>query len=566
MHINVSLFLCFMNGYVRYWHTKTEFAISDLIRRGCMPLWKKKKNDQQVQSPVKQVSAQLKMEVAENLADIQTIFQKDSDFTFRKFHIGGKIPGVSIFISSLVDNEMINRDIIRPLQEPFKDENVDRGDSYIQWLLDDVLYHCGGDTTKELQRVLDALLQGKTILMVEGEKNALILDTYKAEKRGIQQPETERVVRGPRDGFIEQMQTNIALLRYRLPVQEFRVEPMVIGKKTKTKLSICYLENIASPDLVDEVKTRLSDIHIDRILDAGYVEQFIEDNPRSPFPQVQNTERPDKAVGNILEGRVAILVEGSPFALIVPAIFNQFYHTSEDYNERWMITSALRLIRFMALIFSLTFSSFYITVLSYHPEMIPAKFVVAASSGRAGVPFPVVVEVFLMEVAMEILREATVRMPQQVGGALSIVGVLVIGQAAVMAGFVSPITVVMIAMSTIGSFATPSYNAATAFRMLRFPLIFLSGAFGLLGLATGLIFVINHMLSLRSFGIPYMAPVSPGNYQSFKDTLIRAPLRWLTERPAQLHPQDGRRLDSGIKNGSSNIHQKSKGGKSNGEV
>ncbi len=311
---------------------------------------------------------------------------------------------------------------------------------------------------------------------------------------------------------------------------------------------------------MEEVKKRIQDIKIDRILDAGYIEQFIQDNPRSPFPQVQNTERPDKAAGNILEGRITILVDGSSSSLIVPSVFNQFYHTSEDYNERWLITSITRVIRFMALIFSLTFSSFYITVLSYNPEMIPAKFVVAAASGRAGVPFPVVVEVFLMEVAMEILREATVRMPQQVGGALSIVGVLVIGQAAVMAGFVSPITVVIIAMSTIGSFATPSYNAATAFRMLRFPLILLSGAFGLLGLATGLMFVMNHMLSLRSFGVPYLAPVTPGNYQGFKDSLIRAPLDWLRNRPALLHPQNIKRVDGEI---NENPKVGRKGGNSN---
>ncbi|WP_102346324.1 spore germination protein [Bacillus sp. Marseille-P3661] len=499
-----------------------------------------------------------------NLNAIRNVFKNDSDFFYRSFHIAGTIPSVAIYIGSLVDKEVINRDVIQPLQE-HRNAPVTNNESkaYLEWLLDDVLYLCDGEIVIEIQSVLDALLHGKTIILIEGERHALILDTSKTEKRGITQPETERVVRGPREGFIEHMQTNISLLRNRLPVAEFRVEPMEIGKKTKTKITICYLESIANPVLIEEVKRRLSDIHIDRILDAGYIEQFIEDNPRSPFPQVQNTERPDKTIGSILEGRVAILVNGSPYALIVPSIFNQFYHTSEDYNERWMITSIIRIIRFMALIFSLTFSSFYVTVLSYHPEMIPAKFVVAASSGRAGVPFPVVVEVILMEVAMEILREATVRMPQQVGGALSIVGVLVIGQAAVMAGFVSPITVVIIAMSTIGSFATPSYNAATAFRMLRFPLLFLSGAFGLLGLSTGLIFIINHMLSLRSFGVPYMAPVSPGDYSGLKDSLIRAPLRWLRNRPTQLHPQDSNRVDVGIKKGPSNPLHRNKGGDSN---
>ncbi|MCP8617690.1 spore germination protein [Salirhabdus salicampi] len=501
--------------------------------------------------------------IQQNRSLLKDIFQKDSDFSLREFQLFGDTSAVAFFISSLVDKEKINRDILQPLQRNKLNQKSPSESPSIPSILNEVLYYCDGEKGSDMKAVLDALLQGKTVIFIDGEKEALLLDTFKLAKRGISQPETERVVRGPRDGFIEQMQTNISLLRYRLPVPEFRIDPMEVGKKTKTKISVCYLDNIASQELIDEVKKRIQDIEIDRVLDAGYIEQFIQDNPRSPFPQVQNTERPDKAVGNILEGRVAILVDGSPFALIVPAVFNQFYQTSEDYIERYMIMSITRLVRFMALIFSLTFSSFYITVLSFHPEMIPAQFVVAASSGRSSVPFPVVVEVLLMEVAMEILREATVRMPQQVGGALSIVGVLVIGQAAVSAGFVSPITVVIIALSTIGSFATPSYNAAIAFRLLKFPLIILSGFIGLLGLATGLMFIINHMISLRSFGVPYFSPVTPWNKQGFKDALIRAPLRWLTERPAELYPQDSVRVESGVKKGPTNPLASKKGEGSN---
>lgn len=320
------------------------------------------------------------------------------------------------------------------------------------------------------------------------------------------------------------------------------------------------MDDIVSEDLLKEVKMRIDAINIDSILDAGYIEQFIQDRPNSPFPQVQNTERPDKVIGNILEGRVAILIDGSPFALIVPATFNQFYQTSEDYYERWIISSFVRIVRMAALIFSLTFSSFYITVLSFHPELIPANFVVAAASGRQGVPFPVIFEVLVMEFAMEILREATVRMPQQVGGALSIVGVLVVGQAAVQAGFVSPITVVIIALSTIGSFATPSYNAATAFRMLRFLLIILAGTFGLLGLAVGIMLVLNHMLSLRSFGIPYMTPFSPGNIKSLKDSIFRAPFYWLKERPAENHVRDAQRIGKKVKDTTKNNFLDNNGG------
>jgi spore germination protein KA len=217
-----------------------------------------------------------------------------------------------------------------------------------------------------------------------------------------------------------------------------------------------------NPQLVEEVFRRLSLIDIDGIIDIGYLEQFIEDNHLSPFPQIQNTERPDKAVANLLEGRVILLVDGSPFALILPTVFSQFYLTVEDYSEGYFLVSFIRLARLVALVFSLIFPSLYVALISFNPELIPTEFAVAVAGGRAGVPFPSLIEVLIMDVSMEVLREATLRLPQQVGGALSIVGVLVIGQAAVAAGFISPITVVIIALTTIGSFATPAYNGSGA--------------------------------------------------------------------------------------------------------
>ncbi|MEN2767563.1 spore germination protein [Ornithinibacillus xuwenensis] len=511
---------------------------------------KKKKQIQESNIPKSKISKDIKElhvvpELEKMIILFDTIFQKDFDFSVRKFHVFGKTEAAIVFISSIVDKEKLERDIIKPLQENSRTKDLTK--SMMNYINEDVLYDGDVNKTIHMKDLVEGLLRGKVVLLIDGQKEAFHLDAFKPEKRGITQPETERVVRGSRDGFIEQIGVNASLLRYRLPVPEFRVEQMEVGKLTKTKLAICYIDSITNEELVEEVRKRIERIDIDRILDAGYIEQYIQDNPRSPFPQVQNTERPDKAVGNIVEGRVVILIDGSPFALIVPAVFNQFYQTSEDYNERWLISSIIRLIRLAALIFSLTFSSFYVTVLSFHPELIPAQFVVAAASGRSGVPFPVVIEVLIMEFAMEILREATVRMPQQVGGALSIVGVLVIGQAAVLAGFVSPITVVIIALSTIGSFATPSYNAATAFRLLRFPLIILSGALGLLGLAAGLIIVMNHMLSIRSFGVPYMTPFSPLNITSLKDSFLRAPIKWLMERPSQLQPKDVIRENSAEK-------------------
>lgn len=486
-----------------------------------------------------------------------SFLQKDADFLSKKFKVFGETPAVLICLKSLVDMEKIERDIIKQLQNKKHPDNSHT--PITTYIMEDVLYYTAVETVKNLAAGIESLLAGKALVFIEGIEQAMALDVYTQEKRSIEQSETERVVRGPRDGFIESLQTNVALLRYRLPVPEFRVEQREVGTRTKTKIAICYLDDIVNPELLEEVRSRIDKIVIDRILDAGYIEHYIQDDVTSPFPQVQNSERPDRVVGNLLEGRVSILVDGSPFALIVPAIFVQFYQTSEDYNERWIITSAIRIIRLAALVFSLTFSSFYVTVLSFHPELIPATFVVAASSGRQGVPFPVVIEVLIMEIAMEILREATVRMPQQVGGALSIVGVLVVGQAAVQAGFVSPITVVIMALSTIGSFATPSYNVATAFRVLRFILIILAGTFGLLGLALGIMLVLNHMLSLRSFGVPYMAPFSPGNYQELKDSFMRFPIQWTKERPKHLQPQDKKRVDN-------RKYNKRSGGEGNNET
>jgi spore germination protein KA len=233
---------------------------------------------------------------------------------------------------------------------------------------------------------------------------------------------------GPREGFIESIATNIALLRYRLPTPDFQVKTMKIGRLTKSTVAICYLKGIANETVIKEVEKRLSEIDIDAILDVGYLEQFIEDNPFSPFPQAQSTERPDKTVANLIEGRVAILVDGSPFSLLVPVVFNQFYQTTEDYSSRFLMGSFVRLARILALVFSLVFPSLYVSLIAFNPELLPTEFAVAVAGGRAGVPYPAVIEVLIIEVAMEILREATVRLPKQVGGALSIVGVLVIGQ------------------------------------------------------------------------------------------------------------------------------------------
>ncbi|MCC3374399.1 spore germination protein [Cohnella sp. REN36] len=465
---------------------------------------------------------------------------ENGDFLMREFHVFGQYPATMFYFSQMVDPSMLNESILKPLMytPPHIQTEQLPPERLQDVLLNNALYHSNCQTESLLPSLVKGILRGETIIAVEGLKQAFLIATRQIDKRGIEQPATEQVIRGPREGFVETIGTNLSLIRYRLQSPELRVAQMDIGRKTRSKVAICYMQGLTNPELVDEVNNRLKRIDVDAILDSGYLEQYIEDNQLSPFPQVQYTERPDKVVANLLEGRVAILVDGSPLALIVPTVFNQFYQTVEDYTERYLLMSPIRIVRLVALMFSLIFPSIYVSIISFNPELIPTEFAVAVAGGRAGVPFPAVVEVLIIEISMEVLREATIRLPQQVGGALSIVGVLIIGQAAVSAGFASPITVVIIALTTIGSFATPAYNAALALRLLRFPLMILAGIFGLYGVMIGLILIANHLLSLKSFGVPYLSPLVPGDFQGMKDLLIRGPLWWSNKRPSFLYPLD----------------------------
>lgn len=491
---------------------------------------------------------QLEASLENNLNMIHQHMNHYADLVVRQVTLD-KRDAALLFLSSITDQKLIQEGIVAPMQSPFLSHELKPGNGeYSPEPLDpfEQVYrervHANfGQRSSDWSVLLDLMMKGHTVLLIDGYAEGVTFNTRSIEKRSIEQPQTEQVIRGSRDGFIEQLETNLSLIRYRLQTADLVVETADLGTRSKSKTAVCYISRIANPDLVSEVMRRLSKIDIGGIIDAGYIEQFIEDQPISPFPQIQNTERADKTAAALLEGRIAILVEGSSFALIVPALFDQFFQTIDDYSERFLIASMLRFVRLMALIFSVFFPSLYVSVISYNPELMPTDFAVAIAGGRAGVPFPAMLEVLIMEASMEVLREATIRLPQMIGGALSIVGVLVIGQAAVSAGLSSPITVVIVALTTIGSFATPAYNAAIAMRMLRFPLIVLAGLFGLYGVMIGSIFIVNHLLYLESFGIPYLQSILTKKRAGIVDTIIRAPLWWMGKRPSYLYTIDDTR-------------------------
>ncbi|MFS0555162.1 spore germination protein [Brevibacillus sp. 179-C9.3 HS] len=470
----------------------------------------------------------LSTNVEENIQLIEAQFGTCDDLVVRRFQTKSGASAAIIFIDGMVDRNVISDFIIRYMTTP----DITYDDPATNEL----------DVTDKLKQVIRNILSGCAVLIIEGCPNAYLNNTRGWDRRGVEEPQTESVVRGPRDGFSETLCVNSALIRFRLKDPNLRVRHLVVGERTQTDIYVMYIDGIAYPPMVEEVIARIESLHMDSVLESGYIEQMIQDRRWSPFPQIQNTERPDKVVANLLEGKVGILVDGTPFGMIAPAVFSQFYQSPEDYYERFYISTLIRLIRIISISIALLLPSLYIAFSSFHPEMIPSRLVIAMAAGRSTVPFPSLVEALFMELAIEILREASVRLPGPIGPTIGIVGALVVGEAAVTAGLVSPVMVIIVAVTTIGSFASPSYSAAIAIRMLRFPVMFLAGMFGLYGIMLFLIVIVIHLSSLKSFGVPYMSPLSPLNLNGMKDLFIRAPHHLLKSRPMMFHVQDKIRI------------------------
>lgn len=376
------------------------------------------------------------------------------------------------------------------------------------------------------------------MLFLEGYQTCIVASTRGWRDRAVSEPQSQTVVRGPRDSFTETLRTNTALIRRRIKSPKLWIESQQIGEFTKTDIALVYIDGIADEQVIQEVKERLSKIDIDGILESGYIEELIQDEDYTPFPTMHNTERPDSVAAGLLEGRIAILVDGTPFVLMVPALFIQFFQAAEDYYQRADISTLIRLMRYMAFFLALLTPSAYIALTTFHQEMLPFALLISIAAQREGVPFPAIIEAFIMEITFEILREAGVRLPRAVGSAISIVGALVLGEAAVQAGLVSPAMVIVVSITAISNFVSPVYDMAIAVRMLRFILMVLAATFGLFGIILGLILMILHLCSLRSFGVPYMTPMAPFVKRDQKDVLIRRSIKKMKTRPKLINEKN----------------------------
>ncbi|HET7656829.1 MAG TPA: spore germination protein [Bacillales bacterium] len=495
-----------------------------------------------------------------NLQTLKRILgEKTGDLVIRRFYIGANkdFSAAAAFIDGLADKTVIDQFILKTSMLDNRGMALDPNEPVTKKDLFEIVKKYSLtinelEETDEIKKAIRSMLNGDTAIFIDGNEKAFGANTKGWEHRSVEEPKAEAVIRGPREGFTETLRVNTALIRTRLKDPDLRIKHFAVGERTNTNIAIAYVEGVCEPTLLDQVERRIKKIEIDGVVGSGYIEQLIEDNHWTPFPTIQYTERPDKAVANLLEGRIIIIVDGTPFTLIAPAVFTQFYQSPEDYYERFWIGSFIRLIRLVALFLSLLAPSLYIAFTAFHPEMIPPDLVVSIAAGRATVPFPSVIEAFIMEISIEILREAAIRLPGMIGPTIGIVGALVIGQAAVQAGLVSPLMVIIVSLTTISSFASPSYNAAISVRLIRFPMMIMAGTFGLYGIMLLLLLVFLHICTLKSFGVPYIAPIAPSHIFDLKDVVFRAPLQWMERRPVTVDPVDDVRLNSKKQGGGGN--------------
>ncbi|WP_405155416.1 spore germination protein [Paenibacillus sp. FSL K6-0108] len=457
-----------------------------------------------------------------------------------------KARGILFFVDGLTDKPGLDQNILKPLldwaSKPLTDEHI-RNEKLEDYLVQQVLLISETEWIVDVHQALRKVLFGSTMLLVEGMPGALLLGSSRGQTRSVEEPISEAVLRGPRIGFTETLSDNTAMLRRHGENKSLAMTSYQVGKRVQKKLMVIYFKDIANEELVAEVKRRIRTIDVDEVLENGYVEQLIEDNFLSPFAQIQNTERPDRVMSSLLEGRVAILLDGSSYALLMPVTYAMMLQSPEDYYERWLPGSLIRILRFVCTFISLFAPALYISFISFHPGLIPTKLVVSIIATRKGVPFSTLIEALIMEIAIEVLREAGLRLPKPIGPAMGIVGGLIIGQAAVNAGIVSPILVIVVAVTAICSFATPMYSAGLSMRLLRFPIMFSAAMFGLYGVIMSFLFLTIHMLKLKSFGISYVNLAVPQSLKDWKDYVIRVPLQFMKYRPEVLKPKESKRKD-----------------------
>ena len=487
------------------------------------------------------VKTKITQQIKFNIEQMEQAFRDCADLKKKPMKLGKNqdVDAYLIYIEVTVDTAVsVLGQTLRFLNEKARQELLSSLDQNALAIPDATFF-------ETIEEAIDGVLTGETILFVDGFDKALKIPDGGYPSMGISETDSEKVVRGSNEGLCESVKQNAALIRRRIRSPKVKAKQLKIGVRSNTNVYVMYIEDLAKLELVQEIEKRLKNFEIDGVLDSGILEQLAEKEWYSPFPQFQTTERVDRASMALLEGRVVVLSDNSPVGLLLPTDYNSFIKTSDDYYNRWEIATFARMIRYVASFFALTLPGFYLAVTNYHTQILPTSLLLSFAEARKGVPFPAVFEVILMELAFELLREAGVRIPGNIGSTIGIVGGLIIGQAAVEANLVSPIVVIVVAFTALCSFAVPNEEFATAFRLLKFVLIGLSAGLGYFGMLVGLLGILIHLSHLTSFGNPYLSPfvgADLNHYQDERDVLWRVPLRYLRKRPTYANEKERTKL------------------------
>jgi spore germination protein KA len=486
---------------------------------------KKQENQQQPDPKVRK----------DKLSDLFEMLNESEDFISGAHKMKNMTVQIS-YIKPMVDNETVHRDIM-----PYMIES----DATTLEELVKVLPYTTAILTKDIKEIKEKILTGFIYIQPnKKEPQGLLLNAVAKNGRSVSPPEVEFSVIGPKESFIESIDTNISLVRKRLPLPNFKTHNLTIGKITKTKVAVLYIQGIANEENVNTMVQRLQDVEYDQIIDSSFLTQMIADNDNSPFPQLIDTERPDRVVSGLVEGKVAVIVDGSPFAVMGPTTIMEFFTAFDDYALVWYLATFFRVIRLISVAFSVLATPLYVAVLTYHYQLVPKDLMGTLISSRMGIPFPPIMEALLLEITIEVLREAGVRLPTKVGQTIGIVGGIVIGTASVQANMTSNVLLILVAMAALASFTTPNYKMNNSVRLIRFPFLIAASIWGMLGIAACFALFVSHLLKLTSLGRPYIEPFFPLRISDLKDAFVRLPFRYQGKRPLQLRPEDPARINS----------------------
>ena len=477
--------------------------------------------------------------LAENREVINRLYglPDNKDIITRDFFLGmnSAYKGMAVFIDGLTDKAVQDL-LFQALMLFAVPPDADRG-KLAKLVMKALLPGNQVKVISSFKDILAAVNMGDTVLFYDGCAGEIVVETKGWEHRGVERPVTEQSIQGPQEAFNETLRANTALLRKIIKNENLTTEFSVVGQRSQTMIAVMYLRDLANPDLVKEVKRRINSIKTDSILDSGVLEQFIEEHPYNLHPTALATERPDRVASKILEGRVAIIVDGSPNVLTVPTTMYEQLQTGEEMYIHWQYGTFVRWLRAVAFLLSFLLPGLYLAVVLYHQEMIPTELILAIAGNREKVPFPSIVEVLLMELSFELIREAGLRIPGVMGATIGIVGALILGQAAVQANIVSPILVILVSVTGLASFAIPYHSLAFSLRIYRFVYIALGSTLGIFGISMGLIAHVNLTANLKSFGVPYLAPTGPRT-ADWTDIVTVAPAFFHERRPDYINPLD----------------------------